>query len=400
MLAPASKPSTRSSTLRRDKETSALSEQEFGGKLLRPAHGGPQFSRISSARQTRCFCTRAAPRHGLTDAIQGIAQPSLLTRRLILSCATCPVPRQARDSGPRSRCYHALMAGTATLPHPKAGAAPGQIEEYPYSDGRILMEADPHANAIVEMRNKLRHHFAAAGNIYVAGSMAVYFREGDPQAVVAPDIFVVLGVEKRERRSYKIWEEGGVVPTLVIEVASPSARRLDATGKQGTYERMGVSEYWRFDPDGRQIPQELEGWRLDGLQYRPVAASRQAGGARTYRSEVLGLDLRAEGGLLRFRDPQTGQDLLTYHETHDARETAERRADTAERRADNAERKVDAEAVARRDAERRADTAERRADTAEGRAEAERVARRRAEHERDQLNRRVLELEARSRVPE
>jgi len=204
---------------------------------------------------------------------------------------------------------------------------------------------------------------------------------------------VVLGVEKRDRRSYKIWEEGGVVPALVIEVASPSTRRLDATNKQGTYERMGVTEYWRFDPDGRQIPQGLEGWRLEGSKYRPLAVRRQAGGARTYWSEVLGLDLRAEGRLLRFRDPRTGQDLMTHAEAHDARENAERRADTAERRADNAERKVDAEAAARRDAERKADTAERR-------AEAERVARRRAEHERDQLHRRILELEAQSRVPE
>ena len=176
------------------------------------------------------------------------------------------------------------------------------------------------------------------------------------------------------------------MPALVIEVASPSTRRLDATRKQGTYERMGVSEYWRFDPDGRQIPQGLEGWRLEGLKYGPVAVRRQGGGARTYWSEVLGLELRAEGRLLRFRDPRTGQDLMTHEEAHDARENAERRADTAER-------KVDAEAAARRDAERRADAAERR-------TEAERVARRRAEHERDQLNRRILELEAQSRVPE
>ena len=278
------------------------------------------------------------------------------------------------------------MADTASLVLPKTGVPSGEIEEYPYSDGRILMEADPHANAIVEMRNKLRRHFAAVGNIYVAGSMAVYFREGDQQAVAAPDVFVVLGVEKRDRRSYKIWEEGGVVPALVIEVASPSTRRLDATSKQGAYERMGVTEYWRFDPDGSQIPQGLEGWRLEGVKYRPLAARRQAGGARTYWSEVLGLDLRPEGRLLRFRDPRTGQDLMTHAEAHDARENAERRAD-------NAERKVDAEAAARRDAERRADTAERR-------AEAERVARRRAERERDELNRRILELEARSRVPE
>ena len=290
-------------------------------------------------------------------------------------------------------CYHALMADTATLTLPKTGVAPGETEEYPYSDGRILMEADPHANAIVEMRNKLQRHFADAHNIYVAGSMAVYFREGDPQAVVAPDVFVVLGVEKRDRRSYKLWEEGGVVPAVVIEVASPSTKRLDATSKLGTYERMGVSEYWRFDPDGRQIRQGLEGWRLEGMKYRPVAVRRQAGGLRSYGSEVLGLELRAEGRLLRFRDLRTGQDLKTHAETHDALQDAERRVDAeaaarrdAERRADDAERKVDAETAARRDAERK--------------AEAERVARRRAEHERDQLNRRILELEAQSRVSE
>ena len=290
------------------------------------------------------------------------------------------------------------MADSVTLTLTKPCVASGEIEEYPYSDGRILMEADPHANAIVEMRNKLQRHFAADRNIYVAGSMAVYFREGDPQAVVAPDVFVVLGMEKRDRRSYKLWEEGGVVPTWVIEVASPSTRRLDATSKLGTYERMGVSEYWRFDPDGRHIPQGLDGWRLEGGKYRPVAGRRQVRGARMYRSEVLGLDLRAEGRLLRFRDPRTGLDLKTHAETHDALENAERRAA-------NAERKVDAEAAARRDAEHRADHAERRADNAEHKvgnaerkAEAERIARRRAEHERDQLNRRILELEAESRV--
>ena len=299
------------------------------------------------------------------------------------------------------------MADTATLTLPKPGAAPKKIAEYPYSDGRVLMEADPHANAIVEMRNKLRRHFADAGNIYVAGSMAVYFREGDPQAVVAPDVFVVLGVEKRDRRSYKLWDEGGVAPAWVIEVASPSTRRLDATSKLGTYERMGVSEYWRFDPEGRQIRQGLEGWRLEGLKYGPVAVRRQAGGARSYWSEVLGLELRAEGRLLRFRDPRTGQDLKTHAEAHDA-------LDNAECRAKNAERRVDEESEARRDAERRADTAERkvdveaearrdaerRADHAERKAEAERAARRRAEQERDQLNRRILELEAQSRVSE
>ena len=257
------------------------------------------------------------------------------------------------------------MVDTATSTLPKARVATVEPEEYPYSDGRVLIEADPHANAIVEMRNQLRWHFGAVRNIYVAGSMAVYFREGGQQTVVAPDVFVALGVEKRDRKSYKVWEEGGIVPALVIEVASPSTSGTDATGKRETYERMGVSEYWRFDPVGSQVPHGLEGWRLDGAMYEPVAETRQAGGKRSYRSLVLGLGLRAEGRLLRFRDPRLGQDLKTHAETHSALHDAELRADSAERK-----------------------------------AKAEAVARRRAERERDELNRRILELEARSRASE
>ena len=121
-------------------------------------------------------------------------------------------------------------------------------EAYPFSDGKVLMETDPHANAIIAMRDRLQWHFEDRPDVYVAGSMAVYYRRGDPRAVVAPDVFVVLGAAKRSRRSYRMWDEGGVAPAFVVEVASPSTSRLDATGKRATYERMGVTEYWRLRP--------------------------------------------------------------------------------------------------------------------------------------------------------
>ena len=93
--------------------------------------------------------------------------------------------------------------------------------------------------------------------------MAVYYRQGDRAAVVVPDVFVVLGAPHKEaRKSYLIWAEGGVVPSFVVEVASPSTSRLDATSKRATYERMGVREYWRFDPLGELVAGRLEGWRL------------------------------------------------------------------------------------------------------------------------------------------
>ena len=46
---------------------------------------------------------------------------------------------------------------------------------------------------------------------------------------------------------------------------------------------------------------------MDG-KYEPLE-ERVEGGLRLIRRPVLGLDLRAEGRLLRFRDPATGEDV-------------------------------------------------------------------------------------------
>ena len=171
------------------------------------------------------------------------------------------------------------MVAPARLLGPVTGRAAEQPLEYPYSDGKILMETDPHADSIVDMRYQLKTHFEARQDVYVAGSMALYYREGDPSAMLAPDLFVVLGVEKKERRSYMLWEEGGVVPAFVVEVASQSTSRLDAASKRATYERMGVREYWRFDPLGELIREGLVGWRLAAGSYEQVRAGRAGSGA-------------------------------------------------------------------------------------------------------------------------
>ena len=117
-------------------------------------------------------------------------------------------------------------------------------------------------------------------------------------------------------------------------MASASTSRRDATGKRATYEGMGVLEYRRFDPLGRRT---LEGWRLASGRYERV---RQAGQAGCNRSEVLGLELRAEGWLLRFRDPLQGRNLLTHAETSRALQGAERDRDKAERERDEANRRI------------------------------------------------------------
>ena len=277
-------------------------------------------------------------------------------------------------------CYPVPMPVPVEAVRRATRPAEVQLEEYPFSDGRVLMETDPHANSIVAMRNQLRWHFEARPDVYVAGSMAVYWRRDDPSAVVAPDVFVVLGAAKGDRQSYRTWDEGGVVPAFVVEVASASTSGRDATEKRATYERIGVREYWRFDPTGRWIAQGLVGWRLAGGGYEQVLEEAPAG---CYRSEALGLELRAEGWLLRFRDPILGRDLLTHSETSRAfQETSRAFQETSQ---------------ALQDTSRALQETQRERDEAERRAETEAASRLQAEREREEANRRVRELEARLR---
>jgi len=230
------------------------------------------------------------------------------------------------------------MAAPSRLLDAHTDPAAGQAEEYPYSDGKVLMETDPHARSIIDMRDQLDTHFKARQDVYVAGSMAVYYRQGDRAAVVVPDVFVVMGAAHKEwRKSYLLWEEGGVVPSFVVEVASPSTSGRDATSKRAAYERMGVQEYWRFDPLGELIAERLEGWHLEAGRYQRVRAVRAGG---WHRSETLGLDLRAERWLLRFRDPLLGREMLTHAEISEALEVSEREREEASRERDAANQRI------------------------------------------------------------
>jgi len=121
------------------------------------------------------------------------------------------------------------------------------------------------------------------------------------------------------------------------------------------YARLGVREYWQYDPLGDHLPARLQGERLapSGYVRQPVATALD--GTLTLRSETLGLELRAAPGReMRFRDPATGIDLRSHDEE-------------AEGRLREAEGRLK-EAAARRVAETRVVAAETRAAAAEARA--------------------------------
>jgi len=86
-----------------------------------------------------------------------------------------------------------------------------------------------------------------------------YPLKGHPEIRVAPDVLVVFGRPKRDRGSYRQWEEDNIAPQVVFEILSPGNRVKEMTRKLQFYERYGVEEYYIYDPDDNE---------LEGLQRR------------------------------------------------------------------------------------------------------------------------------------
>ena len=210
---------------------------------------------------------------------------------------------------------------------------PSAAVDYPSSDGKPLAENDAQLAAILYAVSALRVYYAARADVYVSGDLLIYYEEGNPRVAVAPDAFVVFGVEDRVRMNYKVWEEGKG-PEFVLEVASRSTWREDVGRKLGVYAELGVTEYFLYDPRGEYLTPRLQGHRLVGGGYEGQVSVESIDRTLTLRSETLGLELRAKGGELRFHDPVTGRNLLSHHEEHIARrkEAAARQEETAARR--------------------------------------------------------------------
>ena len=229
---------------------------------------------------------------------------------------------------------------------------------YPTRDGRPMGETDIHIDATVDLIRTLQDRYADDPDVYVSGDLLVFYEEGNGRRHLAPDVFVALGVPKRRRENYLIWEEGKG-PDLVIEVTSRSTRREDEGKKFDLYrDVIRVPEYFRFDPLGEYLRPALVGHRLVDGAYEPIVAVDGR-----LPSEVTGLHLEARGTELRLFDPATGLILPTARERAADAEAA-RRASEAARRASEA-RLLDAE-TARRASEAARRESEARADAAEG----------------------------------
>jgi Uma2 family endonuclease len=211
--------------------------------------------------------------------------------------------------------------------------------EYPSSDGQPLGETDLHVDAILAARQVLELRFGARADVAVGANLIFYYEEGNSGARFSPDVYVAIGAPKRKRRVYKIWQEP-VPPSFVMEVSSKGTWLEDDGNKKALCAKLGIAEYFLFDPEGEYLDPVLQGFRLIGKRYQPIAP-RDDG---SVESIALGLRLLAEESLVRFIDPATMTPLaqpmelaIQLHEATALADAANARADAANARAAAAE---------------------------------------------------------------
>lgn len=187
--------------------------------------------------------------------------------------------------------------------------------EYPESDGKPMAETDLHREIMFFLIHTLQRFFKDS-IAYISGNLLIYYVEGDPYKSVAPDCFVAFGVPNRQHNTYKTWEEGKF-PDVVFEVTSKKTRREDFTIKQPLYARLGVKEYYIYDPTRDYLKPPLQAFELINNQLQPMKPHKVNGvlNAPVYLSKLLGLRLSLdEWGRLELFDVESGEQLLSDEE--------------------------------------------------------------------------------------
>ena len=86
-----------------------------------------------------------------------------------------------------------------------------------------------------------------AGNCKVYPAPFAVFLGEDNKNYVEPDISVICD-------RIKLTDKGcNGAPDFVIEIVSPSSRKMDYTTKNTLYSDFGVREYWIVDPNRRTV---------------------------------------------------------------------------------------------------------------------------------------------------
>ncbi|MCX7593964.1 MAG: Uma2 family endonuclease [Fischerella sp.] len=171
-----------------------------------------------------------------------------------------------------------------------------------------------------------RNDFFAAGNLTIYDSP----HQRKSSDFRGPDFFVVLGTERKPRKSWVVWEEDGKYPNVIVELLSNSTAVTDKGLKKQIYQDVfRTPEYFWFDPNNL----EFAGFVLVGGSYQSLEPNPQG----WLWSQQLNLYLGVYQGELRFFTPE-GQLVPTPEEVA---EQEMQRAEQQMQRAEQEKQKSD-----------------------------------------------------------
>jgi len=249
----------------------------------------------------------------------------------------------------------------------QAATSPAEDLIYPEEDGQPLGESGFHADANFFLLLAAKERYPETGDVFFASNMFLYYEEGNPKANVAPDFMVIKGISGKQRKTFKVWEEDGALPCLIVEVTSRSTGRVDLVEKSKLYARLGVAEYYLFDPIGEIFAARFRGFRLVDGVYELMTPDADGG----LTSVELGIRLRLERNVLRVYDAETGRLYLSPEEVMERLEREIDATQIAYRRAEREARRATLEAKRREAATKLAEAANLRAEAEARRAEAQ-----------------------------
>lgn len=125
-------------------------------------------------------------------------------------------------------------------------------QRYELIDGVVYNLASPsygHQHAVSELHGAFYIWFKGKSCTPLTSPFDVTITKSEDNiCVVQPDLLVMCDKEKVDQKGRY---QG--VPTLVVEVLSPSTQRKDLLIKMDLYMQWGVREYWIVDPKNQQV---------------------------------------------------------------------------------------------------------------------------------------------------
>lgn len=171
---------------------------------------------------------------------------------------------------------------------------PGEID----SDEPPL-ETETHLRQILLFLSCLDWLWRDRTDYYAAGNLTIYYSpyQRKSEDFRGPDFFVVLGTQKKLRRSWVVWEEEGKYPNVIVEVLSRKTANTDRTTKKEIYQdTFRTPDYFIFDPEKL----ELVGYHLVDGKYEVLEPNLDG----YLWSKQLGLYLGVRGNFVRFFTPE------------------------------------------------------------------------------------------------